>query len=72
MSLQVALLPSAIPDLFAEVSKSGKITLADRYGLMAALLDESISDEEKGAIDRILYSVRKGRLQMVDDLSAVL
>jgi hypothetical protein len=72
MQAQVALLPFALAELFAQVSRSGKITLADRYGLMAALLDDALDDEARSAIDRILYAVRKGRLRIVDELSLVL
>jgi hypothetical protein len=72
MQAKVALLPFALAELFAQVSRSGKITLADRYGLMAALLNDALDDEDRSAIDRILYAVRKGRLKMVDELSMVL
>lgn len=68
----VTLLPSAISELFAQASITGKITLADRYGLMAALLSESISEEEINCIDRLLHSLRKGRMQVVDELSTLL
>jgi len=62
-------LPSAISELFLQSSLSGKITLADRYGLLAALLNESISEDEIHCIDRLLYSLRRGRVQIVDELS---
>lgn len=65
-------LPSAISELFAQVSVTGKITLADRYGLMAAMLSESISEEEIDCIDRLLHALRKGRVQVVDELSTIL
>ncbi|QZZ22936.1 hypothetical protein J5X98_11650 [Leptothermofonsia sichuanensis E412] len=68
----VTLLPSAISELFAQVSVTGKITLADRYGLMAAMLSESISEEEIDCIDRLLYALRKGHVQIVDELSTIL
>ncbi len=71
MLAPVCLLPGALPDLFAQVSYSGKITLADRYGLMAALLEESISEEDRELIDRILRAVRRKRLKVVDELSSV-
>ncbi|MGF1495324.1 MAG: hypothetical protein ACFB8W_00675 [Elainellaceae cyanobacterium] len=45
--------------------------MADRYGLMAAILNSNLSQEEREAIDRILWSVRRGRIKMVDDLSAL-
>jgi len=62
-------LPSAISEIFLQTTLSGKITLADRYGLLAVLLDESISEEEICCIDRLFYSLRRGRVQIVDDLS---
>lgn len=71
MEPPVSPLPSAIPEMFAQVSVSGKLTLADRYGIMAALLTESLSQEEIYALDRLLYALRKGQVQMVNELSIV-
>lgn len=71
MFTQVRLLPGAISDLFAQVTSSGYITLADRYGLMAAILEDSISQEERDSIDRLLRSIRRGRMEMVDEISAL-
>lgn len=68
---QVSLIPGAISDLFAQVTSSGYITLADRYGLMAAILEDSISQEERDSIDRLLLSIRRGRMEMVDEISAL-
>lgn len=72
MRLQICPLQSSLAELFAEASKSGRITLADRYGLMATLLQESISEEEMNTIDRLLYSVRRGWLRVGDEISATL
>ncbi len=71
MLTPVCLLPDAISELFVQASSSGKITLADRYGLMAALLDESLAQEDRELIDRLLRAVRRGRLEIVDDISSV-
>ncbi len=65
------LLPGAISDLFAQVTISGCITKADRYGLMAALLDEQLDLEERNAIDRLLRAACRGRLAITDEISAV-
>ncbi|MEA5417851.1 hypothetical protein VB712_01360 [Spirulina sp. CCNP1310] len=65
------LLPGALSDLFAHVSVTGELTLADRYGLMAALLEEPLLTEERASIDRLLRATRAGRAQVVDKLSAV-
>lgn len=66
---QVSLLPGAISDLFAQVSSSGQITLADRYGLMAALLDDALTEEERRCIDRLLHAFQRGRVKVVNELS---
>ncbi|MEC4804792.1 MAG: hypothetical protein SAJ12_15720 [Jaaginema sp. PMC 1079.18] len=65
------LLPGALSDLFAQVSQTGQITLADRYGLMAAVMDENLSPEERASVDRILRATRQGRMQMIDELSCI-
>ena len=66
------LLPSAVSELFAQVTASGRLTIADRYGLMAAVLDESLDDEARYSIDRLLRAVCRGRVQIVNELSAVI
>ncbi|HEY9294894.1 MAG TPA: hypothetical protein VIQ31_00725 [Phormidium sp.] len=71
MYQQLNLLPTALSDLFAQVSTSGHITIADRYGLKAAILEDSLSEEEQSILDRLLYGVRRGRLQMVNEISAL-
>ncbi|MBD2096514.1 hypothetical protein H6F90_15350 [Trichocoleus sp. FACHB-591] len=66
----VNLLPSALSELFAQVSSSGKITLADRYGILAALLSNNMSAEEQCTIDRLLHALKQRRVQVVNELSA--
>ena len=68
---QVNLLPGAINELMVSVSDHRVITKADRYGLMAAILDESLSEEDRRSVDRLLRSILRGRIQVVDDLSAL-
>jgi len=67
----VKLLPTALYELFATASVSGSLTLADRYGLMAALLEESLLDEELCVINRLLYAVRQGRIALVDEIGSI-
>lgn len=67
----INLLPSAISELFAQVSSTGQITLADRYGLMAAILEETASEEEIHSIDRLLYALQRGRIRIVNELSTL-
>lgn len=70
--IPVNLIPGAVSELLATVSSSRRITQADRYGLLAAVLDESITEEERCAIDRVLRSLCRGRIEVVNDLSALL
>lgn len=65
----VCLLPSAISEMSAQAARTGKITLADRYGLMAAILEEKLSYEERCAVNRLLWALVRGRLTVVSDLS---
>ncbi|HEY9811014.1 MAG TPA: hypothetical protein V6D13_16935 [Halomicronema sp.] len=65
------LLPYGLAELFADVMTSRRITLADRYGLMAAVLDESLDDEARYSIDRLLRAICRGRVEIVNELSAV-
>ena len=66
---KVQLLQSALGDLFAQVNATGHLTLADRYGLMAAILDESLSEEERRCVDRLLRVVSRGKIKIVDEFS---
>jgi hypothetical protein len=63
------LLPGAINELIATVTDTHRLTKADRYSMMAAILDESISEEERGSLDRLIRSLVKGRIQVTDELS---
>lgn len=68
---QVNLLPGAVNELMVAVRDRQSLTQADRYGLMAAILDESLSEEERRSIDRLIRSILRGRVQVVNDLSAI-
>ncbi len=71
MIMHIDLLPGAIAELFAQASTTGILTLADRYGLMAAVLAESLADEELRAVNRLLRSVCRGDIKIVNELSMV-
>lgn len=64
------LLSNGLSELFAQASNCGYLTRIDRYGLMMALLEFPLSDEEQAAIDRLLYAVCRGRIRLVEDVSA--
>ncbi|MGK7918773.1 MAG: hypothetical protein AB4080_02025 [Trichodesmium sp.] len=63
--LQVNLLPGAINEIMASVAENSRITQLDRYGLMAAILDESTTEEERRSVDRLLRSVVRGKVQIL-------
>jgi hypothetical protein len=66
----IQLLPGAISEILASVRDTGVLTLGDRYGLMAAALDESLNEEDRCATNRLLRSVVKGRVKFINALSA--
>lgn len=51
-----------ISELFFQIWCSGRITRTDRYGLKSALLEDTLDEEDKAAIDRLLHAVRRGWL----------
>ena len=61
------LLPGAISEILASSSQTGKLTMADRYGLMAAAFDELLDEEERRAINRLLRAVVKGKVKITND-----
>lgn len=72
LSPQICLLEGALPELFDQVTQSGRLTTADRYGILAALLQaEALTDEERFAIDRMLFAVSRGRVQVVNEVSSI-
>lgn len=71
MTPQACLLPSSIAELTAQATDTKQITVADRYGLMAAILADSLTDDERAAIDRLLRAVRRGLFTPVNELSAL-
>lgn len=60
---------NGLSDLFAQVSSCGYLTRVDRYGLMLALLNAPLSEEEQAAIDRLFYAVNRGRIRLVDEIA---
>lgn len=61
------LLESVIAELFAQVIEKRQLTLKDRYIIMKALLNNSLSQEEQILINRLLHAVRRGMLVVVDE-----
>ncbi len=62
MIYDLQLLPGAISAILADVADSHRLTLSDRFGLMAAVLDDNLNEEERRAVNRLLRSVQRGRV----------
>lgn len=60
----LSLLPGSISEILATAGETGKISQADRYGLMAAMLEESLGEEETRAINRLLRAINRGRIKI--------
>lgn len=71
MEIDIWPLQSALSDLFAQVSASRQVTLADRYGLLAVMLNGDLSDEDHMAIDRLLRAVQRGQVCITNEISAI-
>jgi hypothetical protein len=66
---QIELIPGAISEMLVSTSQTKVLTLADRYGLMAALMNEFLGEEELQALNRMLRYIVSGRIQVVNQLS---
>ena len=71
MPPSICLLPQAVSELFAQITQTGEITLADRYGLLAANFNENLIEDERMALNRLLRAASLGRFRVVDKLSAI-
>ncbi|MGK7905521.1 MAG: hypothetical protein AB4352_29770 [Hormoscilla sp.] len=65
---QIKLIPGAIAEIMASTSDSRMLTLNDRYGLMAAILDESLDEQEQRAVNRLLRAVLRGRIKVSNQI----
>lgn len=65
------LLPGALGEILVAAQTTGQLSLADRHGLQAAILDPSLTEEERRAIDRLLRSISRGRIRICDEVSTL-
>lgn len=65
----ISLIPGAISQLISTAYNTRRLTKADRYVIMAAILNESITEEERCSLDHLLLSAVKGHIQVTDELS---
>ncbi|MEM9539197.1 MAG: hypothetical protein AAGA60_06750 [Cyanobacteria bacterium P01_E01_bin.42] len=66
MTPPVRLLPGSIAEMLATASETGQISQADRYGMMAAMFEESLDEEEIRALNRLLRAINRGKIKVSD------
>ncbi len=58
--------PTTIEQLFGQIMSSSAVTYSDRKVINNALLDGRLTKTEQAIINRILYSVRRGFVRLLD------
>lgn len=58
----------ALSYLYSQVTRTRSLTAADRQLIRSVLLQEQIHEEESRIINRILYSVRRGWIKLVEEM----
>ena len=58
--------PVSLEELFGQVMFSNVVTQVDRQQLKAAILKETLSEDEQAIINRLLYNVRRGWVKLVE------
>lgn len=66
MHLSTQLSQVTLEELYGQVMFSNVVTRTDRQLLKAALLQESLSDNEHDIINRLIYNVRRGWVRIID------
>jgi hypothetical protein len=60
---ETELIPGTVGEILVATADTGYLSLAHRYSLMMAILDESLNEEETQAVDRLLRFVVRGRIR---------
>lgn len=66
MIVYVNFYKQTISEIFYQIWQTGHITPRHRWGLMSALMQDSLTQDERDAIDRLLHAVRRGWLRLED------
>lgn len=67
MLYTTSILSNTVAEIFATASSTGFIK-GSQYRQLIAATNESLDDRDRKAIDRVLRFVRRGRIQIVDDI----
>ena len=55
-----------LEELFGQIMFSSVVTRNDRSQLRSALLERTLNEDEYAIINRLLYNVRRGWVEIVD------
>ncbi len=67
MIVYVNFYKQTVSEIFYQIWQTKQISPRHRWGLMSALMQDSLSEDERDAIDRLLHAVRRGWLQVEDE-----
>lgn len=65
---EICLISSRLTELFAQTTSTQKISFADWQEVMTAPLEKNCAEYEFALITRMLYGVRQGLVQVVDEI----
>lgn len=65
---EVCMISTRLTELFAQTTYTQKITFADWHEVMTAPLETNCAEYEFALISRMLYGVRQGLVQIVDEI----
>lgn len=57
----------AISELYAKAIETGQLTRSNQRVLMEAVCTTCLGQDERAAVDRLLWSVGRGRFELVED-----
>ena len=69
MLYQAEFFSDSVSEILGSIGATGVLRLSDYGQLMAAILSDSLDETEKKSVDRMLRFVRRGRIQIEDDIS---
>jgi len=69
MLSQAEFFSNAVSEILGSIGATGVMKLSDYSQLMTALLSDSLDEAERKSVDRMLRFVRKGRIEIEDDIS---
>ena len=66
MSHQLFVANATLAELFGQITHSKIIRSTQKQDLIAARQNATLSEDERHSIDRLLYGIRRGWLQVIE------